>query len=114
MSALAALSTRLKDWLNGKGAGNPLGVYASKINLGTRLNELAAIETGTLEITNGGTTGTATVAGAAGSAVIATINEAGSSALYIKSAVIAGTTLTVTVDQDPGTNLTIGYIIDGR
>lgn len=58
------------------------------------------------------TTDTVTVAGTdSDDVVLVTINESGSSTLYVKSAVPGSGNFVVTLDQDPGTTLTLGYTV---
>ena len=68
---------------------------------------------GTVDINNGATTGAATVTGlATGDIPVITPNETWGSATEFH-AICTANTLTVTVDTDPGTTVTVNYAVFG-
>lgn len=113
---LSALSDKFKKILNGDdGRPSPMAGAAPDIKLGDRLNEIPAMISGEATVLNGDTTVAVTLDSEDwdSKTVVAGFNGNPGSAKAVWGSV-SGSTLTLTVDTDPGADADVSYWIDGR
>lgn len=109
-----ALSTPLVQELD-NGPGSPLGMRADAVKLGARLNQLSKVQSDVATIANGTTTEVVAVGAAYdGKPALLSFNSDPGSAAKLWGVWDGSGNLTITVDTDPGADVSVAWSVDGR
>lgn len=109
-----ALPTSLVQELDA-GPGSPMGLRAELVKLGSRLNQLAKIVSGVATVANGTTTEVVAVGAAYdGKPALLSFNTDPGSAAALWGVWDGSGNLTITVDADPGADISVAWQVDGR